>query len=80
MRSFVKTCISDGHNAYGIKSGIDGLVRGELMKTSWQDVDGWVSQGGAFLGTKRTLPNPGNFKEIAEQFKKFNIQVSFFKS
>ena len=76
MRSFVKTCISDGHNAYGIKSGIDGLVKGEFKKMTWGDVNGWVSQGGALLGTKRTVPNSGNFNEIAIQLKKFKIEVS----
>lgn len=34
---------------------------------------GWVAQGGAFLGTKRTLP--GDKKaEIAARIKQFNIQ------
>ena len=34
---------------------------------------GWVGQGGAFLGTKRTLP--GDKKgEIAARIKQFNIQ------
>lgn len=37
------------------------------------DVTGWVGQGGAFLGTKRTLP--GDKKaEIAARIKQFNIQ------
>ncbi|KAI5640570.1 phosphofructokinase domain-containing protein [Phthorimaea operculella] len=39
----------------------------------WSDVTGWVGQGGAFLGTKRTLP--GDKKgEIAARIKQFNIQ------
>lgn len=37
------------------------------------DVTGWVAQGGAFLGTKRTLC--GDKKaEIAARIKEFNIQ------
>jgi 6-phosphofructokinase 1 len=75
VRSFVRTCISGGHNAFGIHSGIEGLIAGEIEPMMWGDTNGWVSQGGALLGTKRTLPN-GKFKEIAEQLKKFNIQVS----
>lgn len=37
------------------------------------DVTGWVGQGGAFLGTKRTLPE-GKFAEIAARLKEFRIQ------
>lgn len=76
VRSFVRTCISGGHNAYGIHTGIEGLIRGDIHLMTWADVNGWVSQGGALLGTKRTLP-AGKFKEVAEQLKKFNIQVCF---
>lgn len=34
---------------------------------------GWVGQGGAFLGTKRTLPE-GKFEKIATKLKEFKIQ------
>lgn len=37
------------------------------------DVTGWVGQGGAFLGTKRTLPE-GKFAKIAAKLNEFNIQ------
>lgn len=37
------------------------------------DVTGWVAQGGAFLGTKRTLPG-NKAGEIAARLKEFNIQ------
>jgi len=73
VRSFVRTCISGGHNAYGIHTGIEGLIRGEFQLMTWGDVNGWVSQGGALLGTKRTLP-AGKFKEVAEQLKKYKIE------
>lgn len=74
IRSFVRTCISGGHNAFGIQSGVEGLIRGEIKSMKWGDVNGWVSQGGALLGTKRTLPG-SKLKEIAHQLKTFNIQV-----
>jgi 6-phosphofructokinase 1 len=38
------------------------------------DVAGWVAQGGAFLGTKRTIPTAENMPLIAEQLKKLGIQ------
>lgn len=37
------------------------------------DVTGWVAQGGAFLGTKRTLPG-NKAGEIAARIKEFKIQ------
>lgn len=37
------------------------------------DVTGWVGQGGAFLGTKRTLPE-GKFEQIAARLREFRIQ------
>ena len=50
VRSFVRTCISGGHKALGIYSGIEGLINGEIEEIQWGDVNGWVSQGGALLG------------------------------
>ncbi|XP_058465453.1 ATP-dependent 6-phosphofructokinase isoform X1 [Malaya genurostris] len=74
VRSFVRNCIYRGDTVMGIHDGIEGLVSGNIKKMEWADVTGWVGQGGAFLGTKRTLPE-GKFKEIAARFKEFNIQA-----
>ncbi|KAG0709937.1 ATP-dependent 6-phosphofructokinase [Chionoecetes opilio] len=56
VRSFVRNCIYRGDTVYGIHDGIDGLVEGNVQEMTWAEVTGWVGQGGAFLGTKRTLP------------------------
>lgn len=40
----------------------------------WADVTGWVGQGGAFLGTKRTLPNE-RLPQIAARLKEYCIQA-----
>lgn len=39
----------------------------------WSDVTGWVSQGGANLGTKRTLPDD-RVSIIASRLKEYGIQ------
>lgn len=44
----------------------------QIMK--WADVTGWVGQGGAFLGTKRTLPNE-RMPQIAARLKEYGIQA-----
>ncbi len=35
---------------------------------------GWVCQGGAFMGTKRTLPE-GKYDQIAARLREFKIQA-----
>lgn len=46
----------------------------QVQPLGWSDVTGWVGQGGAFLGTKRTLPE-GKFPEVAASLRKHNIQA-----
>lgn len=73
VRSFVRNAIYRGDLVYGIHDGIEGFVSGNITRMDWGDVTGWVGQGGAFLGTKRTLPE-GKFKEIAARLREFKIQ------
>ncbi|XP_055848219.1 ATP-dependent 6-phosphofructokinase isoform X3 [Episyrphus balteatus] len=74
VRSFVRNCIYRGDTVLGIHDGIEGLIAGNIKEMGWSSVTGWVGQGGAFLGTKRTLPE-GKFKEIAARLKEFKIQA-----
>lgn len=73
VRSFVRNCIYRGDNVLGIHDGVEGLIAGNIKKMEWSDVTGWVGQGGAFLGTKRTLPE-NKFEKIAERFREHKIQ------
>ncbi|XP_037805424.1 ATP-dependent 6-phosphofructokinase isoform X1 [Lucilia sericata] len=73
VRSFVRNCIYRGDVVYGIHDGIEGLIAGNIKEMGWSDVTGWVGQGGAFLGTKRTLPEC-KFNEIASRLREFKIQ------
>ncbi|XP_055380283.1 ATP-dependent 6-phosphofructokinase isoform X3 [Condylostylus longicornis] len=72
VRSFVRNCIYRGDTVLGVHDGVEGLIAGNIKEMGWSDVTGWVGQGGAFLGTKRTLPE-GKFKEIAARLKEFKI-------
>ena len=58
----------------GVHDGVEGLVEGNMEEIRWSDVTGWVAQGGAFLGTKRTTPTAETIPLIAAQMKKFNIK------
>ncbi|KAL7735279.1 hypothetical protein ACLKA6_017984 [Drosophila palustris] len=73
VRSFVRNAIYRGDVVFGINDGVEGLIAGNVRELGWSDVSGWVGQGGAYLGTKRTLPE-GKFKEIAARLKEFKIQ------
>ena len=46
----------------------------QVSPLGWSDVTGWVGQGGAFLGIKRTLPD-GKYPEIAARLKQLKIQA-----
>uniref|UniRef100_A0A1B6DHL7 ATP-dependent 6-phosphofructokinase n=4 Tax=Clastoptera arizonana TaxID=38151 RepID=A0A1B6DHL7_9HEMI len=74
VRSFVRNCIYRGDTVYGIHDGVEGLVAGNVQVMKWSDVTGWVGQGGAMLGTKRTLPNQ-RMPQIAARLKEFKIQA-----
>ncbi|KAG1680856.1 ATP-dependent 6-phosphofructokinase [Nymphon striatum] len=73
VRSFVRNCLYRGDIVYGIHDGIDGLIEGNFQAMAWNDVSGWVGQGGAYLGTKRTLPTD-NLGQVATRLKEYNIQ------
>jgi len=74
VRSFVRNCIYRGDTVMGIHDGIEGLIAGNIQPMEWSDVTGWVGQGGAFLGIKRTLPE-GKYAEIAARLRQFKIQA-----
>eukprot|EP00090_Calanus_glacialis_P039892 TRINITY_DN6947_c0_g1_i1.p1 TRINITY_DN6947_c0_g1~~TRINITY_DN6947_c0_g1_i1.p1 ORF type:complete len:783 (-),score=277.12 TRINITY_DN6947_c0_g1_i1:304-2652(-) len=73
VRSFTRNCIYSGNNPMGIHNGVDGLMAGEVKPIGWSDVTGWVAEGGALLGTKRTLPGE-NYQATAQQLGRFGIQ------
>ncbi|KAI9687000.1 MAG: 6-phosphofructokinase, alpha subunit [Bathelium mastoideum] len=55
VRAVVRMSLAKGCEVYGIYEGYDGLVRGgELIKKmEWDDVRGWLSEGGTLIGTAR---------------------------
>lgn len=75
VRSFVRNIIFHGNNkVVAIHDGIDGFINGDIRDLEWSDVTGWVGEGGAFIGTKRTLPAEGdNMEKIVANIKKHKI-------
>ncbi|XP_077517814.1 ATP-dependent 6-phosphofructokinase isoform X2 [Amblyomma americanum] len=74
VRSFVRNCLFRGDTVYGIHDGVEGLVEGNIQLMSWNDVTGWVGQGGAFLGTKRTLPGD-MMEQVVARLREYRIQA-----
>lgn len=72
VRSFVRASMFQGYSVLGIHEGFEGLITGNVQEMHWSEVAGWVGQGGAFLGTKRTLPE-NIMQLVVDQFKKLNI-------
>ncbi|CAH0546399.1 unnamed protein product [Brassicogethes aeneus] len=73
VRSFVRNCIYRGDTVMGIHDGVEGLLAGNVRPLAWGDVTGWVSVGGAYLGTKRTLPGK-RIDQVVAKLKEFGIQ------
>jgi len=73
VRSFTRNCMFSGNNPIGIHNGIDGLINGEVEPIKWSDVTGWIAEGGALLGTKRTMPDK-DFAGVAASLGKHKIQ------
>ncbi|KAL7267281.1 6-phosphofructokinase, alpha subunit [Rhizina undulata] len=55
VRAVVRMSIAKGCEAYAIYEGYEGLVKGgSLIKQMfWEDVRGWLSEGGTLIGTAR---------------------------
>lgn len=55
VRAVVRTAIANRCDAFVIKEGYEGLVRGGDMieQFGWEDVRGWLSEGGTLIGTAR---------------------------
>lgn len=55
-RAAVRLGISRGHTMLGVRNGFVGMRDGQIEELTWDDVEGWTGEGGAELGTRRTIP------------------------
>ncbi|MFO7944318.1 MAG: 6-phosphofructokinase [Anaerolineales bacterium] len=70
VRAAVRWGKNKGHVMLGVHNGFPGLIKGEIKELGWMDVGGLVNQGGAELGTNRTLPSSGDYYAIARNLEK----------
>ncbi|MCC6130492.1 MAG: 6-phosphofructokinase [Acidobacteria bacterium] len=74
VRAAVRLGIDQGHSIFGIRNGFEGFVEGEVTPLDWMSVHGFVSAGGAELGTSRLVPSASQVDELAKVIEKNDIQ------
>ena len=70
VRAVIRMTIARGCEAFAILEGYDGLVKGGdmIQRMVWEDVRGWLSEGGTLIGTARCkefTERPGRLKGAA---------------
>ncbi|HMM33988.1 MAG TPA: 6-phosphofructokinase, partial [Thermoanaerobaculia bacterium] len=66
VRAAVRLLVDQGHVVLGARSGFEGLLADDVVPLDWMSVNGWVSLGGAELGTSRRVPAPEDLGPLAE--------------
>jgi 6-phosphofructokinase 1 len=69
VRAAVRLGIDKGHTMLAVQNGFVGLAEGDVHEMNWMSVTGWVSRGGAELGTNRHVPCGRDFYAIARQLE-----------
>jgi 6-phosphofructokinase 1 len=67
VRAAVRLGLDRGYSVLAVKNGFRGLRKGDVREMHWMDVSGWVSEGGAEIGTNRYVPSGPAIAQIAEQ-------------
>ncbi len=73
VRVAVRVGLDHGHTMLAVTNGFQGLANGRIDEAHWMDVSGWVSRGGAELGTSRHAPTEADLERIAEQVRTHGI-------
>jgi 6-phosphofructokinase 1 len=73
VRVAVRLGIDQGHTMIAIQNGFQGMVDGDVREMDWMSVSGWVSKGGAEMGTNRKVPAGSDFYMIARQLEAHRI-------
>jgi 6-phosphofructokinase 1 len=74
VRVATRLGIDQGHSLIAIRNGFPGLIGGEIVELGWMTVTGWVSRGGAELGTSRHVPDGRDYYAIAKNLEAHQIE------
>jgi 6-phosphofructokinase 1 len=73
VRVAVREGLDRGHTVVAVHNGFLGLRNGEFEEMTWMSVNGWVSRGGAELGTNRFIPEGDDLGAVAAQLEGHDI-------
>ncbi|MBX3013138.1 MAG: 6-phosphofructokinase [Caldilineaceae bacterium] len=73
IRVAVRLGLDQGHHVLAAHNGFEGLLAGEIRELHWTGVTGWVSRGGAELGTSREIPRPEEMSLLAQRLTEHQI-------
>jgi 6-phosphofructokinase 1 len=74
VRVAIRVALDQGHTVLGVHNGFEGLIAGDIEALDWMTASGWVSKGGAELGTSRYLPEGREYEMIARQLEHHQIE------
>lgn len=74
VRAAVRLLVDQGHVVLGARGGFDGLLAGDVAPLDWMSVHGWVSLGGAELGTSRKVPSDGEMPALAAALDRQQVE------
>jgi 6-phosphofructokinase 1 len=74
VRAAVRLLVDQGHVVLGARGGFDGLLAGDVAELDWMSVHGWVSQGGAELGTSRKVPSGPELLSLAAALEERQVE------
>lgn len=71
----VRLGLQAGLQPLGVSGGFPGLIDGAITELGWADVEGWVGEGGAELGTRRHVPTPEELYAVARSIEAHGIDA-----
>ncbi len=74
VRAAVRLGMDRGHTMLAASNGFVGLLEGDIREMDWMSVTGWVSVGGAELGTNRRVPRDNELPRIAQVLQQHGVQ------
>ncbi|MEZ4675158.1 MAG: 6-phosphofructokinase [Caldilineaceae bacterium] len=75
VRAAVRFGLDAGHRVFAAYNGFEGLEEGKVIEMDWTSVSGWVSRGGAEMGTSRHIPADRELYAAAKQLSAHQIDA-----
>ncbi len=75
LRAAVRFGLDAGHRIFATQNGFEGLEEGKIVEMDWTSVSGWVSRGGAEMGTSRHIPADRELYALSKQLSAYQIDA-----